>query len=133
MESQEGMITTMNTMKWICYGVGYVFIASGILKLLDSNFIGVFMGLGLPFPEFTLYLVAITEVACGMLILGRMYLNIAVPPLLLIMLGAIFLTKLPVIWSESIFSFAFEARLDIILIILLLLIRQHMGMKKTSY
>jgi len=121
----------MDTMKWLCYAVGYVFITSGVLKLVDGSFIGLFANLGMPFPEFTLYLVAIIELACGMLILGRMYLNLAVLPLLFIMFGAIFITKLPIILSGGFLSFAFEARLDIIMIILLLLIRKSVDIKKT--
>jgi uncharacterized membrane protein YphA (DoxX/SURF4 family) len=110
---------------WICYAIGYVFVASAILKLLDGSFKGMFFQLGLPFPETTLFLVAITEFACGMLIAGRMYMKLAVPPLILIMLGALYITKIPVMLNEGFLKFAFEARLDIVMLILLLLIWQR--------
>jgi len=110
---------------WICYAAGYVFIASAILKFLDGSFKGMFFQLGLPFPEATLFLIAITEFACGMLIISRMYLKIAVPPLILIMLGALYITKIPILLKEGLLKFAFEARLDIVMLILLLLIWQH--------
>jgi uncharacterized membrane protein YphA (DoxX/SURF4 family) len=107
---------------WICYAAGYVFIASGILKFVDGSFKGMFLQLGLPFPETSLFLVAIVELGCGMLIVGRMYLKLAVPPLILIMLGALYMTKIPVLLNEGFLKFAFEARLDIVMLILLLLI-----------
>jgi uncharacterized membrane protein YphA (DoxX/SURF4 family) len=110
---------------WICYTVGYVFIASGILKFLDGSFKGMFIQMGLPFPETTLFLVALTELGCGMLILSRMYVKLAVPPLVLIMFGAIYITKIPVLLNEGFLRFAFEARLDIVMLILLLLIWQR--------
>lgn len=119
------MQLNMNTNKWICYAVGYVFITSGILKLLVSDFANLFINLGLPFPEIALYVVAITEVACGMLIAGRMYLKYALAPLILVMLGALYLTKIPVLLNDGFLPFAFDARLDIVMLILLLLIWQH--------
>lgn len=110
---------------WICYAAGFVFIASGTLKFLDGSFKGMFLQLGLPFPETTLFLVALVEFGCGMLLIGRMYVHLAVPPLILIMLGALYITKIPVLLNEGVFKFAFEARLDIVMLILLLLIWQH--------
>ncbi|WP_373894336.1 DoxX family protein [Virgibacillus natechei] len=115
----------MNIIKWICYAVGYVFITSGILKLVVPDFKNTFISLGLPFPETTLFLVAITEITCGMLIVGRMYVKYAVAPLILIILVALFLTKIPVLLTDGFLSFAFDARLDIVMLILLLLILQH--------
>ncbi|MEC5425098.1 DoxX family protein [Virgibacillus sp. C22-A2] len=115
----------MQMSPWICYAVGYVFITSGILKLVVSDFQVMFMNLGLPFPSTTLFLIAIVEIGCGMLVAGRMYVKLAVPPLILIILGAIYLTKIPVLLNKGFLSFAFEARLDIVMLILLLLIWQH--------
>lgn len=115
--------------KWICYAVGFVFITSGVVKLVSPHFIGMFAGLGLPFPEVTLYGVAILELSCGWLIASRMYLRLAVPPLIVIMISAILIAKLPTIGSSGILSFAFEARLDIVMLILLILIWKH-GPKK---
>lgn len=115
----------MNLVRWICYAVGYVFITSGILKLLVPDFKNLFISLGLPFPETTLFLVAIIEITCGMLIVGRMYVKYAVAPLILIMLSALFITKIPVLLTDGFLSFAFDARLDIVMLILLLLILQH--------
>ncbi|MGJ9459157.1 DoxX family protein [Oceanobacillus sp. CF4.6] len=115
----------MHITKWICYCIGYVFIVSSIMKLINGDFKGSFMSIGLPFPELTLFLVAITELACGMLIVGRMYMKLAVPPLIFIMLGALYFTKIPVLWTDGLLTFAMNARLDIVMLILLLLIWQQ--------
>ena len=115
----------MHTMKWSCYATGYVFIISGMMKLINPDFREIFAGVGLPFPEVMLLLVALVELGCGMLIVGRMYMNIAVAPLIFIMLGALYFTKIPLIGTSGFLNFSFQARLDIVLIILLLLIWQH--------
>ncbi|RLL41767.1 DoxX family protein [Oceanobacillus piezotolerans] len=108
--------------RWVCFSIGFVFLTSGIIKLIVSDFKTIFTNLGLPFPELTLFLIAFIEIACGMLITARMYIKQAAPPLILIMLGAIFLTKLPILSNGGLLSFAFEARLDIVMLILLLII-----------
>nr|WP_077298661.1 DoxX family membrane protein [Virgibacillus pantothenticus] len=107
---------------WACYSIAFVFLTSGTMKLVVSDFKVSFAELGLPFPELTLFIVAILEIACGMFIAGRSYLHLAVPPLILIMLVALYLTKLPILLSQGLLSFLFEARLDIVMLILLLII-----------
>lgn len=115
----------MNMSKWICYAVGYVFLTSGILKLVSSDFQTIFMDLGLPSPSMMLFLIAITEIACSGLILAQLYVKQAAAPLILIILGAIYLTKLPVFMNQGFLQFAFDARLDIVMLILLILLWQH--------
>jgi uncharacterized membrane protein YphA (DoxX/SURF4 family) len=112
----------VNQLKWIGYAVGYVFITSGVMKLLDADFQTTFIHLGLPFPYALLFLVALTEVACGMLIIGNMYVKQASMALIVIMAGAIYFTKVPVLSAQGILSFAFEARLDVVMLVLLLLL-----------
>ena len=112
-------------MRWICYAVGYVFITSGVIKLIVPDFKGLFAGLGLPYPELTLFLVAVIEIACGMLIAGRMYIRFAAPPLILIMAIAIILTKIPTLTHSGFLSFAFEATIHTVMSILLFLIWKH--------
>ncbi|WP_238021111.1 DoxX family protein [Oceanobacillus jordanicus] len=116
---------SMPTYTWICYAIGFVFIISGMMKLVDGDFRGMFASMGLPFPEATLFLVAVVELGCGILIAGRLYIHLAVPPLLLIMFGALYFSKLPTLFNEGVLSFAFAARLDIVMLILLLLVWQH--------
>lgn len=117
----------MHMTKWICYAVGYVFTTSGILKLVDGDFQLLFTSLGLPFPSTTLFLIAIAEVACGMLIIGRMYVKQATIPLLIIILGALYLTKIPILFEKGLITFVFEARLDIVMLIFLLLLGKHLN------
>lgn len=114
------------TMRLIRYIVGYVFITSGLLKLLSSDFITTFAQLGIPSPETVVLLVAIAEIVCGSLLLFNMYVKKASIPLLVIIIGAILLTKIPLLTDAGILQFAFEARLDIVLLALLALIwRDH--------
>ena len=115
---------------WLCYAVGYVFITSGVMKLLTPSFRGLFFELGLPFPETTLFLVAIVEIACGALIASGMYVKKATIPIFVIMAGALYFHKLPILLNEGPLKFAFDARLDIVIIILLLLLYKHVPGKK---
>ncbi|WP_229683137.1 DoxX family protein [Virgibacillus oceani] len=111
---------------WICYACGYVFITTGVLKLLVDDFKMIFSNLGLPYPDSVLFLVAITEIVCGALIVSKMYVKRATAALIFIMLAAIFLTKIPILTTNQGFlSFAFEARLDIVMLILLVVLWQH--------
>lgn len=120
----------MNMANWLCYAVGYVFITSGVMKLLVPDMRAMFYNIGIPYPETTLFLVAIIELGCGALIAGGMYIKKATIPLLVIMAGAIILHKLPILLKEGILSFTFQARLDIVLIILLLLLFNKVQGKK---
>ena len=123
----------MNISSWLCYAVGYVFITSGVLKLVMTDamgFRGLFHELGVPFADSTLFLVALIEIGCGALIAAGMYVKKATIPLLIIMAGAIYFSKLPDLINQGFLVFAFKARLDIVLIILLLLLFKHVPGKK---
>ncbi|WP_200411034.1 DoxX family protein [Virgibacillus salexigens] len=122
----------MPFLPWVCYAIGFVFIISGMMKLVVSDFKVTFSQLGIPFPESTLFLLAILEIACGILIAGRMYIKLAIPPLILVMFGALYLTKLPILLNQGLLSFLFEARLDIVMLILLLLIWDRVKEWKTT-
>ncbi|MDL4840963.1 DoxX family protein [Aquibacillus rhizosphaerae] len=111
----------LTTLKLIRYVVGYVFIASAILKLLVPGFANGFANYGLPYPETTVLIVAITELICGGLIILNYYVKKATIPLLVIMVIALLLTKIPVL-HDGFFQFAFEARLDIVILVLLAII-----------
>ncbi len=108
--------------KWIYYVVGYVFITSGVMKLLIADFKVTFINLGFTFPIATLWLVALAEVACGMLLIGKLYVKQAAVVLGAIMISAILITKIPIFLTQGILTFAFEARLDIVMLVLLILI-----------
>lgn len=111
----------MNAVNLIRYSVAYVFITSGLMKLLSEELANIFIGLGLPFPIYFMYLVALTEIICGGLILANKYVKKASMPLILIMIAAIILTKIPVLHAGLI-EFAFNARLDIVMLTLLLIL-----------
>jgi putative oxidoreductase len=114
---------------WICYIVGFIFITSGMMKLLEADLVN-FFNLGLPSPTTIAFLVAITEIGCGSLIIAKLYVKQATIPLLVIMAGAVYLTKFPILINQGILVFAFQSRLDIAVIILLLILLQHVRGKR---
>ncbi|ASK61804.1 hypothetical protein CFK37_06350 [Virgibacillus phasianinus] len=116
--------------KWICYAVGYVFIVTGIVKLLFDDFQTTFANLGIPSSTTVLLLVALAEIVCGALIAGGFYVKEATVPLIIIMIAAIILTKLPYLTGQGFFQFLYMARLDIVMLILLLLLFTHVRGRK---
>ncbi|GIO28249.1 DoxX family protein [Ornithinibacillus bavariensis] len=106
---------------WICYVVGFVFITSGMMKLLAPDMVN-FLNLEIPYPRTTAFFVALTEIGCGSLIIARLYVKKAAIPLIVIMAGAIYLTKLPILFEQGLLVFAFQARLDVVAMILLLIL-----------
>ncbi|MDC3418484.1 DoxX family protein [Aquibacillus salsiterrae] len=107
-----------SSMSLIRYAVAYVFLASAILKLMVPNFAITFANYGLPYPSVTVLLVAILEIVCAVLLLLNYYVKKATIPLLVIMIMALLVTKVPSL-HVGFFQFAFEARLDILMIVLL--------------
>jgi len=119
-------VCELQLFKYVQFAIGYVFIASGIAKLLIPSFIDFFDGLGFPFPSISLFLLAIIEMICGTLMIANMYVRQAAVTLIFIMIGALVIAKLPIFFNEGLVSFIFEFRLDItMLILLLLLLRNH--------
>lgn len=114
----------MNTFAYIRYSVAFVFITSGLMKLLNGQLASTFIELGLPFPVYFMYLVALTELACGVLIALNKQAKTATMPLMLIIVAALILTKIPILHSGLI-PFAFAARLDIVMLVLLVILYKH--------
>ncbi|MDY0394690.1 DoxX family protein [Virgibacillus halophilus] len=84
-----------------------------------------FIQVGVPYPQVTFFLVAILEVGCGACIAGKFAVKQAAAALIVIMLGALYFAKLPALMDKGLLQFAFDARLDIVmLVILILLFRQ---------
>lgn len=105
-------------MKFVRYAVAYVFIVSGIMKFASPDLSAAFTSLGLPYPLQLMQATAVAEILCGGLIaLGR-HTRIATCALLVIMAGAIVLTKVPLL-QEGLLHFLFSARLDIVMVLLL--------------
>jgi putative oxidoreductase len=98
--------------------VAYVFITSALMKLMGTELTNHFLGLGLPYPHMMLKLVILIEIVCGILLLVNKAVKNAVVPLIGIMIAALLLTKVPLLHT-GLLAFAFGARLDIIMLVLL--------------
>jgi putative oxidoreductase len=94
------------------------------MKLISADLQNYFMSLGLPYPQQVMYLVALVELICGLLILANKGVRKATIPLIIIMIGAFLLTKVPVLHS-GFMTFAFNARLDIIMLVLLFILHSR--------
>lgn len=124
----------MQVYKWIRFAIGYVFITSGIVKLLVPSFQEVFANLGIPYANISLFLLAMIEIICGTLIIANMYVKYVTVTLTVIMVGAIIIAKLPVLFQDGILSFLFESRLDVTMLILLVILwRKHDFEEKLQY
>ncbi|HEY4552590.1 MAG TPA: DoxX family protein [Bacillaceae bacterium] len=112
------MLMTQPAFAWIRYAVAYVFLVSGLLKLASSELSQAFISLKLPYPLHMMFFVAAVKIICGLLILFNKWTKLAAIPLIGIMIAAVFLAKLPSLHS-GLLHFAFQARLDIVMLILL--------------
>ncbi|WP_212926756.1 DoxX family protein [Oceanobacillus sp. J11TS1] len=110
----------MKPIKLICYVVGFVFLVSGMMKFADLSMISSFAQMGIPFSEYVYFFVALFEVMAGMLLIGRIFIHISIIPLIFIMLGALFFSKIPILANEGVIAFLFASRLDITLLVLLI-------------
>jgi len=118
------MKTYLTTNNLIRYAVAYVFITSALMKLMSSELANHFLGLGLPYPQQMLKLVIFLEMVCGILILINKSVKNAVVPLIGIMVVALLLTKFPLLHTGFL-PFAFQSRLDIVMLILLVYLYKH--------
>jgi putative oxidoreductase len=118
------MNTSFSIMKLLRYIVAYVYITSGLMKLLSTELGNYFISLGFPYPLKVMYFVAVVELICGALILMNKRVRTATIPLMIIMIVAFLLTKVPVLHTGFL-QFAFNARLDIIMIVLLYILYTH--------
>lgn len=130
----RGSVYILQVYRWVRFAIGYVFITSGIVKLLVPSFQEVFANLGIPYANISLFLLAIIEIICGTLIIANMYVKYVTVTLTVIMVGAIIIAKLPVLLQEGILSFLFESRLDVTMLILLVILwRKHDFEEKLQY
>ncbi|MGM8216698.1 DoxX family protein [Bacillaceae bacterium W0354] len=116
----------LSTLSIIRYLVGFVFIVSGLMKLVGDGLAAYFMTLSLPSPMTIMYVVAIIEVVCGLLIVFNKYVGQAVIPLLGVIIVAILMTKVPVLHNGFIRAL-FEARLDLVMLVMLLILYSQYG------
>lgn len=94
--------------------VGAVFLSEGIQKFLFplANGAGRFEKIGLPAPEFMGPFVGTFEILCGALILLGLITRFAVIPTIIIMVVAIWTTKVPILESSGFWEMAHAARTD---------------------
>lgn len=115
----------MNLRKWITTDkavttllirlvVGAVFLSEGIQKFLFAKAQGAgrFEKIGLPNADFLGPFVGATEIICGTLILIGLLTRFAAIPLIIIMLVAIIITKLPMLDDGGIWKMLHESRTD---------------------
>ncbi|WP_282689189.1 MULTISPECIES: DoxX family protein [unclassified Streptomyces] len=83
--------------------VGAVFLSEGVLKFLRPDQLGAgrFDKAGIPAPGFLAPLDGLFEIACGLLILAGLMTRLAVVPMIVNMLGALLITKLPILWGDA--------------------------------
>lgn len=94
--------------------VGVVFLSEGIQKFLfpAERGAGRFEKIGLPSPEFLGTFVGSFEVICGILLLLGLFTRFAAIPLIIIMLTAIFTTKVEILLNEGFWQMMHAARTD---------------------
>lgn len=102
--------------------IGAVFVSEGIQKFLFPGELaaGRFATIGIPAPGFFGSLAAVTETVCGVLLLAGLLTRVAAVPLLVDMVLALVLTKVPILWGGSadkpklhgFWDMAHEARTD---------------------
>jgi len=94
--------------------VGLVFLSEGLQKLLlpAENGAGRFAHIGIPYPQFTGPFTGVTEIICGSLLLIGLFTRIACIPLLIVILTAIYTTKIPILLQKGFWAAAHESRAD---------------------
>lgn len=88
--------------------VGVVFLSEGIQKFLyaDLRGPGRFESIGIPFPEFSGYMVGGMEIVFGLMVLIGFLTRFAAIPLIVIMITALFTTKLPILLGTGFWGFS---------------------------
>ncbi|WP_394426710.1 DoxX family protein [Streptomyces sp. SGAir0957] len=83
--------------------VGAIFLSEGVLKFLRPDQLGTgrFDKAGIPAPDLLAPLDGAFEIVCGLLILAGLLTRLAVVPMIVNMLGALLLTKLPILWGDA--------------------------------
>lgn len=83
--------------------VGLVFACEGVLKFLRPTSLGTgrFNKAGIPAPAFFATLDGVFEIGCGLLVLVGLLTGLATVPMIINMLGALLITKLPIFWGHA--------------------------------
>ena len=83
--------------------VGLIFAGEGVLKFLRPESLGPgrFEKIGIPAGAFFANLDGVFEISCGILILVGLMTRLAVLPMIVDMVGALTLTKVPLLWGNA--------------------------------
>jgi putative oxidoreductase len=81
--------------------VGLIFAGEGVLKFLRPDQLGPgrFDKAGIPASTLLAYLDGILEIGCGVMILAGLLTRLATVPLIIDMIGALGITKVPLLWG----------------------------------
>lgn len=103
--------------------VGLIFAGEGLLKFLRPEALGTgrFTKVGIPDAAWFAYFDGVLEIVCGALILVGLSTRLAVIPMIADMVGALVLTKVPLLWGAAalypgergLLDFFHEGRLEI--------------------
>jgi len=94
--------------------VGSIFLSEGFQKFILSDLwgIGRMAEFGLPASDIIRYIVGILEVSCGLSVLFGVFTRAAVVPLIIIMVVALNLIKLPILYNDGIWAMAHAAKIE---------------------
>ena len=94
--------------------VGLVFLSEGIQKFLfpDADGVGRFAKIGIPHPQFFGPFTGTAEIICGSLLIAGLFTRFAAVPLLVVILTAIYTTKIPILVGKGFWAAAHEGRAD---------------------
>lgn len=121
---------------------GAVFVSEGVQKFLYPLELGSgrFEKIGIPFAHVMAPIVGATEVLCGLALLFGYRVRLVTVPLMLVMLGALISTKLPILLGNDVLGFTVrelprygvlamlhEARTDLLSLVALLALWRHAG------
>jgi uncharacterized membrane protein YphA (DoxX/SURF4 family) len=103
--------------------VGLIFVGEGVLKFVrpDSLGPGRFIKAGIPVGAFFANLDGVFEIGCGLLILVGLLTRLATLPMIVDMVGALGITKVPLLWGAAplypkeggLWDFFHEGRLEV--------------------
>ncbi len=107
----------------IRFYVGLIFVGEGILKFLRPEALGPgrFEKAGIPAGAFFANLDGVFEILCGLMILAGLLVRLATLPMIVDMIGALVITKVPLLWGSAplypkergFWDFFHEGRLEI--------------------
>jgi putative oxidoreductase len=107
----------------IRFYVGLIFVGEGVLKFVRPEALGSgrFEKAGIPAWTFLADLDGVTEIICGGMILAGLLVRLATLPMIVDMIGALAITKLPLLWGSAplypkeggFWDFFHEGRLEI--------------------